>query len=771
MKSLSSQTQRTLFNLLLKLQPVSSRSEGGYIIVVVAAMIVAVSGMLLAGELVSRVDNNSTKASGNSTAGFYAAEAGLNLRAKAIKSTFEGYNVPSGTSPSSGNACRSSSNVGTGDFICDNSLSVQDYLYPNDPTKRIPVSTYVIDANAKNSSGVPQPSSITIEPGELFSGLNALEYRYDVASTAFDSINNPTAFLSIRFKSRLVPLFQFAAFYDKDLEILPSPTMTLSGPVHTNGDLYLVSDGGGSTLTLNGQTSVRRNLYRGRKNNNSCGAGTVRAFNGSGTTIMNCGSSRVQITNVSPWNNQVRINVPAVTVPPPEALDPIPTSNYWSKADLRIVLRLNSSNAPTGIEVRNVNGSVDTGRTSRLMNSCSIPNTTLRDEGSSDANYEANDVSLNVNSTSDFQAGDIVQIGNDFDSNVISSISSNSITIRRQLGHSSYQSGTIASAGSTVRKSVVSTSDTMYNYREGKYIRMLNVDVRELLNCIHAHDLQDSSKTLNDTTEGGLVWYFTVDGPDSGRNVYSAGNTPTDGNNYGVRLYNAGILQASVSGAPEIQGLTIVSDQAVYTAGEYNCGTWDASTNTCSYKKPASILADSINVLSNSWQMDDRGTTSYSNNLPATSPNVSAQGASNTRINAAFLAGTDTTGRQEGTSGQADPYNGGLENYPRFHENWSGLTLRYRGSFVSLNRPRKVDGVWSSSRYSPPIRAWDYDTDFNNAANLPPLSPRFVYLRQERFSRDYNRSASIGLPNAIASLASSTFFSIMPSSKGMLFKF
>ena len=29
------------------------------------------------------------------------------------------------------------------------------------------------------------------------------------------------------------------------------------------------------------------------------------------------------------------------------------------------------------------------------------------------------------------------------------------------------------------------------------------------------------------------------------------------------------------------------------------------------------------------------------------------------------------------------------------------------------------------------------DTDFNDAANLPPLSPRFVYLRQTLFQREF----------------------------------
>jgi hypothetical protein len=146
--------------------------------------------------------------------------------------------------------------------------------------------------------------------------------------------------------------------------------------------------------------------------------------------------------------------------------------------------------------------------------------------------------------------------------------------------------------------------------------------------------------------------------------------------------------------------------------------------------------------------------------------------------------GTDTTGDtstnfEEGAVGQGKSYNGGLENYPRFHEDWgNSSTLFYRGSFVSLNRPRKVNGLWCSTggsvtreqgstiinnvpntptgeipkddgthtysnsgcnNYNAPTRNWDYDLDYNNAANLPPLTPRVTYLRQEVFSREFER--------------------------------
>ncbi len=72
----------------------------------------------------------------------------------------------------------------------------------------------------------------------------------------------------MQFKSRLIPMFQFAAFYNKDLEILPGPAMTLDGPVHTNGDLYVGTQRHASRSTARSRRPG--DLYRGRKDTNMC---------------------------------------------------------------------------------------------------------------------------------------------------------------------------------------------------------------------------------------------------------------------------------------------------------------------------------------------------------------------------------------------------------------------------------------------------------------------------------------------------------------------
>ena len=88
---------------------------------------------------------------------------------------------------------------------------------------------------------------------------------------------------------------------------------------------------------------------------------------------------------------------------------------------------------------------------------------------------------------------------------------------------------------------------------------------------------------------------------------------------------------------------------------------------------PCALFADAINILSSSW--------SDANSAKA----ISSRVASSTTVNAAFYSGIVPT-----VTGK---YSGGVENFPRFLEDWSNKTLTYCGSMVVMFNSQIATGA------------------------------------------------------------------------------
>jgi hypothetical protein len=163
-------------------------------------------------------------------------------------------------------------------------------------------------------------------------------------------------------------------------------------------------------------------------------------------------------------------------------------------------------------------------------------------------------------------------------------------------------------------------------------------------------------------------------------------------------------------------GMTITTNAAMYVQGNYNTINW----------KPAALIADVANFLSTSW-----------NDATATNLNFPRTIAGPTSVWAALLAGNSETPCDARVCGGPQPYGGGLENFPRFLENWSGVPFNYTGSLVSLFVSRQSSRNWGhnlnvggNSYYNPPNRNWSFETRFQNPMLLPPGTPRLGSVLQ-----------------------------------------
>lgn len=102
---------------------------------------------------------------------------------------------------------------------------------------------------------------VALSQGTL-AGLNARVRAFALTSVASSDIDQGNIQLEVNFEAALVPIFQFAVFYEDDLEIAPGPLMNLIGRVHTNSNLYLQS---ANTLQMESYVTANGDIYHGRK--------------------------------------------------------------------------------------------------------------------------------------------------------------------------------------------------------------------------------------------------------------------------------------------------------------------------------------------------------------------------------------------------------------------------------------------------------------------------------------------------------------------------
>jgi hypothetical protein len=678
------------------------REEKG--IALVAVLIVMVLLMAIGGALHTGVISETILrgAHARATAGFYAAEAGINRGIGEYRNIFLSWSVPAGA-----------------DFD-EKTFALGDRT----------VKYQMTQVGAPNQT-------VLVPAGRPFAGLNAIRNVYVADATSELNTGDVEANLGTEFDVDVISLFQFLAFYTGDLEILPGPIMQLNGPIHTNGSLYLNS---GNTMTIaetaavpTVSVSAAGNVVRGRKDAPATCGGTVsiaslQDVNGDGNLDrinMPCAGNQSD-AQLSVWLGSIRARQPVLAVPNPSILAR-GAGQYWTGADLRIVLNLDRPDAlgRFPIEAQMANGAVDP-----------VANASLQ----AFMNFAPGAIFYNdrprPGEDQDLPCGD----GNSycrFDNYTPSLPDADHVypCSRSLLGL--YPAAdcpfTVVNEVHTTTGTLTARKGGFYNNREQRWVYMLNVNMRDLLwwnrNSAFAGQMFDP----DDNSDFGVVVFLSVQGPGS------TGAIPSP--RYGVRVFGSPNLDFPAMVDPT--GLSVVSDQGVYVEGDYNVGDGGRPW------MPASLMGDTINVLSNNWwrgyPLDPPNYPNCKGDCQSRRPLANrtaghatlgwAGFANRTDVLAAFIGGVDVTA--------VGNYNGGFENYPRFHERWGGITLFYRGSFVSLGQPQRSNGPWCGTGagcniYDPPgTRNWNFDARFQQAENLPPMTPQVLSVNQILFTENF----------------------------------
>jgi hypothetical protein len=244
------------------------------------------------------------------------------------------------------------------------------------------------------------------------------------------------------------------------------------------------------------------------------------------------------------------------------------------------------------------------------------------------------------------------------------------------------------------------TNVTFYDYREQKTVQATEINVGKF-NTWLANTSTNGGSGLNaaakTATGKGLNSAYTID-----KRPLNSSSLPA------VRVTNGQQLPAD--------GFTVATPNPLYVKGHFNLNNGTDTTpdqKDTSKTKPSALIGDSITVLSSSWQDTYTSGTALSSRAPA-----------DTTVNAAILGGIVESKQASGIK----HYSGGVENFPRFLENWSSgpKSLTYNGSMVVMFPSRYATNFWVApgTYYGAPKRLWAFDVGFLDVNKLPPLTPQ-----------------------------------------------
>lgn len=201
-----------------------SRGQNGMALVIVLILILMMSLIGIGSIMTSMSEMDVADNELKQTGAFYIAESGLEKAAAEISERYETAGVPPNPLPSG---------------------ALEDNIYS------------CVYSVADGGAAV----QTTLTEG-AYRGLYGLVKSFEISSVGTDADRESAVTLSLGMQDALIPLFQFAVFYENDLEIAPGPNMTLGGRVHSNQNVYLQS---GLNLFIESYLTSASNIFHGRK--------------------------------------------------------------------------------------------------------------------------------------------------------------------------------------------------------------------------------------------------------------------------------------------------------------------------------------------------------------------------------------------------------------------------------------------------------------------------------------------------------------------------
>ena len=562
-----------------------------------------------------------------------------------------------------------------------------------------------------------------------------------------------TSYAVQRLSIRSVPLFAHAVFYNMDLEVFPGPDMQIVGPVQVNGSAFLSSKGPSLGLRFLDTVNITGNVYHAWSTSNASSHGTVNESMGTSPVsfMAPVKDSNGVITGYAPlsmydsskskWMDSIEgaqgsSGTLGISDSTQNVTDfPTYAANRWPGYLYTGQMGAMPYNPPAiGTYApsagNNTSATVSTPLTDTSVNSARQLIEPPNWPSSTDPDKVAkNEVELGKFSTN---AGIYIQV--DANAGTVTYMARSKNSTNPTKTFTSVPSGMVTYEKYAYDSSTSKVTAGMYDARRQIGVNTVDIDISKVKSAVDSMSGSSSvtGKIYGTSTNTSLqpsdwtgIIYVEVKG-DPTTNIDGTTN-PVANTTAGaaadataVRIINGSVIPSYGTANP---GLTIATNAPLYVIGHYNADgnittnsdmTQSSACQAATNEKPSALVADAITVLSPGWSdANSRG------GVQAASATV--------EISAAMLMGiTPSNNRGNGAS------SGGLHNFPRFLENWSGKAVWIRGSLVALFESRVANEPWNTSYYSPPERDWGFNSLFRGGS-FPPGTPMVRSFRRIEF--------------------------------------
>jgi hypothetical protein len=605
--------------------------------------------------------------------------------------------------------------------------------------------------------------------GPPYSGLESVGATYEIVGSAqnHNTMYKIVATVGQQIILGQIPIFQFAIFYNDTMEVDPGANMNVNGMVHGNTNIY-IEPNAGVTLTFSNDVSATGTLILGENpmDPSSRSMGTVD-FNGSHLADVNPLNLPVG-TNTSGTTTNIGASVNAILQVPPASENPnsaIGTNRLYNQVDMIITISTNNvitvtsgvnlNNAATVISNNqwasfvNTNGSFYNMRDGAEVDPLDLNVGALRQWSATNMVLRPLLASLRGLSEADVQS--VFVVDQRFMSNAVITTNYSFTTNTSTMTSSTYPTAATYIPPVTTNTSIatsptfptsyvppilstnLTSTTTVTDPSSGTYVGSVSTNTTTTTSSTRPTSGYTGTITTNGWGSGTTYTYNLITGYTYNKitgYIYNGITGYTYANIIGVTtnaIYITNYVQYAEpgivltnGGTLPSNGLSVVTPDPAYIVGNWNVTNNNGQGMTQTYNVadtlPSAIFADAVTVLSSAWNPNN------------SSNSLSTRVAAPDTVNAALLTGNVPS---DGTY-----YSGGVENFPRFQENWLNVNFYYNGSMVEMFHSQVANYPWPGTGvvYNPPNRNWAYDTNFNNPTQLPPLTPRVIYLNRARWA-------------------------------------